>query len=138
MDAIDFAELGSFDVVLMYGLLYHLENPVGAIRLARALARRICLVETQVAPGFTGPIEWGSSQWTKTVAGSFAVIEEADSEHFETVPGAMPVVLVPSLEALLYVMRRAGFSRVEVVTPPAGAYEQFVRGKRVVVAGYVD
>lgn len=138
VDTIDPAKLGSFDVVLMYGLLYHLENPVGAIRLARALARRICLVETQVAPGLTGPIEWGSAQWTKNVAGSFAVIEEADSEHVQTVPGAMPVVLVPSLEALLYVMRCAGFSRVEVVTPPANAYEQFVRGKRVVVAGYVD
>ena len=29
--------LGQFDVVLMLGLLYHLENPVGALRICREL-----------------------------------------------------------------------------------------------------
>jgi len=29
-----------FDVVLMFGLLYHLENPIGALRIARALTRK--------------------------------------------------------------------------------------------------
>src|SRR5262249_43019568 len=34
---LDPARLGTFDVVLMFGLLYHLENPLGAVKLARAL-----------------------------------------------------------------------------------------------------
>ena len=32
--------LGAFDVVLCLGLIYHLENPVGALRIAGALTRR--------------------------------------------------------------------------------------------------
>ena len=32
---------GEYDIVLMLGLLYHLENPVGALRVARKHARRL-------------------------------------------------------------------------------------------------
>ena len=51
------AAVGTFDLVLMLGLIYHLENPVGALRVARALARRLCLVETQIVPGMTGMVD---------------------------------------------------------------------------------
>jgi tRNA (mo5U34)-methyltransferase len=36
---LDRERLGVFDVVLVLGLIYHLENPVGALRVARALTR---------------------------------------------------------------------------------------------------
>ena len=45
---------------------------------------------------------------------------------------------MPSLEALLWIMRKIGFSRVEVLPPPDDAYEQLRYGKRVMVAGFVD
>jgi tRNA (mo5U34)-methyltransferase len=60
---------GVFDIVLMLGLLYHLEDPVGALRLARALCRRVALIETQIAPAQEGDMEWGSGQ---TSSGSSA------------------------------------------------------------------
>lgn len=44
------ANLGEFDVVLMLGLLYHVADIVCTLKAARALTKRICLIETQLAP----------------------------------------------------------------------------------------
>jgi hypothetical protein len=33
-------------------------------------------------------------------------------------------------------LKHAGFRRVEMASPPPGAYEQLARGKRVVCAAY--
>ena len=41
-------ELGSFDVVLALSLVYHLEDPVGALRVARRMTRRVCLLDLQL------------------------------------------------------------------------------------------
>jgi tRNA (mo5U34)-methyltransferase len=38
---------GVFDVVLCLGLIYHLEAPIGALRVARSLTAGTCVVETQ-------------------------------------------------------------------------------------------
>ncbi len=43
--------MGKFDLVLCFGLLYHLENPMLAMRNLRALTRRGLLVESMCAPG---------------------------------------------------------------------------------------
>lgn len=40
--------LGSFDVVHCYGLLYHLENPVGALRHLSQICRGLLLIETMI------------------------------------------------------------------------------------------
>jgi tRNA (mo5U34)-methyltransferase len=42
------AELGSFDVVLFLGLLYHLPDPLGALRIVRNLTSRQMYLETLV------------------------------------------------------------------------------------------
>ena len=49
------SRLGSFDIVLVLGLIHHLSDPVAALRLARRLTRSMCLVETQVAPNGDEP-----------------------------------------------------------------------------------
>jgi len=133
------AEYGAFDVVLMLGLLYHLDNPITALRLARSHTRRICMVETQIAPNLSGVIDWGSYRYSQQIVGAFAVVDESA----EVVAGnreasTRAISLVPSLEALIAVMRSVGFSRVEVVTPPAEGNEQLLSGKRVLVLGHVD
>ena len=43
--------LGEFDLVLCFGLLYHLENPMLAIRHLRALTGRGLLLESMCVPG---------------------------------------------------------------------------------------
>ena len=56
----DAGHRGQFDVVLMLGLLYHLENPVGALRTCRELCKNLCVIETQIVPGMTGYVDYGS------------------------------------------------------------------------------
>ena len=45
-------DLGSFDLVLCFGLLYHLESPLKAIRNLRALAKKVLFVESMCLPTF--------------------------------------------------------------------------------------
>lgn len=37
------------DLVLLLGLIYHLEDPIGVLRLARQLTKSTCIIETQIA-----------------------------------------------------------------------------------------
>ena len=75
VQARELTRLGTFDIVLLFGLLYHLEDPVAALRLARRLTRRVCLLETQLAPNLAGILDWGTSSTVKSIQGSFAIID---------------------------------------------------------------
>lgn len=127
---------GMHDLVLCFGLIYHLENPVGALRIARSLCRRLCLVETQVVPGLTGWVDYGSYRFVRPLKGSFGIIDETEETHGPEA-STTGICLVPSVEALVWIMQRIGFSRVEVLPVPADGYEQLVHHKRVMVAGWV-
>ena len=130
-------DLGTHDLVLCLGLIYHLENPVGALRVARALTRRLCLVETQVVPGMTGWVDYGSYRFVRPLKGSFGIIDETEETHGPEA-STTGICLVPSVEALIWIMQRIGFSRVDVLPVPDDGYEQLVHHKRVMVAGWID
>ncbi len=124
------------DVVLMLGLLYHLENPVAAIRTARAYCRKVCLIETQVAPHLSGQLDWGSYEFVRPIKGSFAVIDETDETHGPET-GVGGICLAPSIETLLWIMTKAGFRDVGLIAPPEDGYEQHRHKKRVMAIGHV-
>ncbi len=44
-------EFGTFDLVLCFGLLYHLENPLRAVRRLRAMTGKVLLIESVCVPG---------------------------------------------------------------------------------------
>jgi len=44
-------ELGTFDLVICVGVLYHLENPFAAVRNLHHLTRSVLLIESRVSPG---------------------------------------------------------------------------------------
>jgi SAM-dependent methyltransferase len=44
-------QIGTFDFVLCFGLLYHLENPFRAIRGLHSITKQVLLVESMCAPG---------------------------------------------------------------------------------------
>ena len=134
--ALDLQALGQFDVVLMMGLLYHLENPVGALRACRALCRKLCLIETQIVPGMTGWVDYGGYQYVRPLKGSFGIIDETGDTHGPEA-SITGICLVPSLEALTWILEKVGFSQVSVLEPPADAYEQLLHHKRVMVAAQV-
>lgn len=134
---LDTASLGTFDVVLMLGLLYHLENPVGALRLARALCRDLFVIETQVVPGMSGMVDFGSYRFVRPLKGSFGLIDEIDETDEGPETGATGICLVPSVEALTWLMEKVGFRDVHVLPPPEDGYEQLRYGKRVMVTARV-
>jgi tRNA (mo5U34)-methyltransferase len=121
------------EFVLMYGLLYRVENPIHLLRLAASLTRRHILIETQVFPyDLSGRIEDGSHNSQRQVAGVFSLSPDYPGLH---TGGSTELALVPSLNAVVYLLRHFGFVEVEVLPSAPGDYEQFRRGSRVVVYG---
>ena len=134
---LDPASLGQFDVTLLFGILYHLENPIGVLRLCQALTKHVCLIETQIAPHLSGVTDWGSHLFSKQMIGCFAIVDETDElAHDDKEANITSISLFPSLPALIWLLTAVGFKRVEVLAPPPDAYEQFRSGKRVIVAAY--
>jgi ubiquinone/menaquinone biosynthesis C-methylase UbiE len=136
-EAISPADLGQFDLTLCLGLIYHLENPMICLRNIAAVTKELCVVETQVVDEIEGFAEWGAKAWTRPYQGILALIDETaeyEAENRET--GATPLATCPSPRGLEVMLKHAGFTRVEFIEPPAGAYEQLARRKRVVCAAY--
>lgn len=127
----------TFELTLFLGLLYHVEDPMRCLRQVAAVTGELCIIETQVIDEVEGYAEWGSREWTRPYQGVIAVIDEAgefDAHNRET--GVSPMATCPSPKALLFMLKHAGFRRAEILPPPAGAYEQHARGKRVVCAAW--
>jgi tRNA (mo5U34)-methyltransferase len=133
---LDAENSGTHDLVLMFGLLYHLENPIGALRVARALTKRACVIETQVVPHLSGMVDWGSYEFVRPLKGCFGIIDELDETHAPEA-SVTGVCLAPSTEGLLWLLHAVGFSQAWVLPVPADGYEQLRHGKRVMVAAIV-
>jgi len=127
---------GTHPLVLCFGLIYHLENPIGALRRARALTKPggLCLVETQVVPGMRGFVDWGNYRFVRPLKGSFGIIDETEETHGAEA-STLGICLAPDTEGLLWIMRKIGFKDVALVAPPEDGYEQHIYGKRVMVRG---
>jgi FkbM family methyltransferase len=91
-------ELGRFDFVLCCGLLYHLENPLLAMRNLRALTEKCLLLESMCIPG------------DKT---SMLLREEPRSDD----QSLTDVACYASEGSLVKMLYRAGFAAVYRVTP---------------------
>ncbi len=126
-------DIEAADFVLMYGLLYHLEDPVHVLRLASRLCKKHILIETQVTTfDVSGKIEDGSYQWQRDIEGVFTLV--ADYSHGRE-GGSTDVALVPSVSAIVFLLKSFGFTHIEVLKANAGDYEQFARQSRIVIHG---
>jgi tRNA (mo5U34)-methyltransferase len=120
---------GTYDLTLFLGVLYHLENPVGALKVARSLTRELCVIETQVArPAPDLTYAWGSHPEPRS--GRAMAVGRVDEHH---VAEGEAIVLLPTLAALHDLLRAAGFTDVELAEPPPGASPQFAARDRVVI-----
>jgi hypothetical protein len=126
------ADLGQFDVVLLLGLIYHVENPMGVVRLARACTRGLCVVETQLTRQVDAIVHGnGRAGKLHESAGSFAVVvEQADNTLAST---GRVLSLVPNRTALEQMVRMAGFDQVEFATARDDHNPQYVDGDRAAV-----
>ena len=124
-----------FDLTIFVGVLYHLYDPVGALRNISQVTKKLCVIETQVIDEENGKVaEWGSKDWLRDYKGTFALIDESsefDSGNPEA--GSYGLSLCPSISALFFMLQAVGFKNINMVPAPLEGYEQYVRGKRVVV-----
>src|SRR6266852_4943014 len=93
MESPGIAALGKFDLTLCFGLLYHLENPMLAIRHLRTLTGKGLLLESMCIPG--------------TGVGMVLREEPAAADQSLT-----DIALYPSEACLVKMLYRAGFAAV--------------------------
>jgi SAM-dependent methyltransferase len=137
---LDPARLGTFDVVLVLGLIYHLENPVGALRAARAMTRGTAVVESQLtAHDEAIRLGWGETGVFRSAPGHWAaVLEPADEQQDDGNPLASfggVVSLVPNRTALVEALAVAGFRDVRMLDAPAHLNPQYAEGHRGIAVG---
>jgi FkbM family methyltransferase len=92
------AQLGYFDFVLCFGLLYHLENPLRAIRHLRALTGKVLLLESMCLPSEE----------------PFALLRE---EHPLDDQSLTNLAFYPSEGCIVKMLYSCGFSSVYRVSP---------------------
>ncbi len=90
IEDVNFAKARSYDLVLCFGLLYHLENPFRAVRNLAALTGEVFVVETRVAPYHS----------------DVALLYQ---ENHQQDQGLSYVAMIPSRECLVKMMYSAGF-----------------------------
>ena len=119
------------DIVINFGLMYNLENPIGVLRRSRQLTKRVLLVETQTTIlDLEGAVDSGHSSSTNYMHGYFGLF----NGNPENIDGSSTdIALYPSAKGLVWVLEKLGFGRVRVLPPPEGAYQQLATGKRVMV-----
>jgi SAM-dependent methyltransferase len=87
------ADLGTFDLVLCFGLLYHLENPLRAVRNLRALTGTVLLLESMAV---------------ENEQPFFLLLDEPEGED----QSLRSVSCYPSEGAMIKMAYRAGFPNV--------------------------
>ncbi len=126
-------ELGQFDVVLMLSVLFWLENPLGALRLAKSVTKKLLIIETPVAPDFTGELELGAC---KPIQGTFALLDQTWESKLP-IGSLTEISMCPGLNTLVWLLGKIGFSSIEIVKAPDNAHVQLASGKRIMVVARI-
>jgi tRNA (mo5U34)-methyltransferase len=120
----DLTQLGTFDVVLFLGVLYHLRHPLAALERLRAITREVAIIETHAHfyPGLE-----------HRVLCEFFEGDALNHDHENW--------WVPNLAALVALCRAAGFRRVWVAQGPPRNLDRLPvgappRGYRAVLQAY--
>ena len=125
-----------YDLTLFLGLLYHLENPMGALRILHRITRRMCVVETQLTrqqvPVVSG---WGQADTFLELPAALAIYREPDLEE-NRLAAHRGLSFIPNAPAVREMLSAAGFCRVEPVAPPANANRQYLAGDRAVFLAF--
>jgi tRNA (mo5U34)-methyltransferase len=128
---------GMFDLVMCLGLMYHLEDPMGALRRLRTVTRGVCVIDTEVArAGSTVDIERGPNVGVVTTSELFAVVAEPEFT-WNPLSSVTGISFVPNLSALKMMLCHAGFRDITVLSPKNDSESRYVRGDRVILIAQV-
>ena len=128
---------GSYDLTLFLGLLYHLENPMGALRQLRKVTQKLCILETQLTR-LNAPVEsgWGSESKFLHLPGSLAIYLETDMEQ-NRLASYSSLSFIPNIAAVHQMLEAAGFSKVIQAAAQPGMNPQYLRNDRGVFLAFV-
>jgi len=101
--SVDLEALGTFDIVLYLGVLYHMKEPLTALERLRHVTREVAVVETEAI----NVVGYEDHELVRFLAGNEVNLDFGNW-------------YVPSLPALRAMCRAAGFARVETVRGPPG------------------
>lgn len=98
VEAREISQLGQFDLVLCFGLLYHLENPLQAIRDVSAITEKCLVLESMCVP-----------------EGRCSLLLRQEPRQDDQ--SLTEMACYPSESSLVKMLYRAGFAKVYRVTP---------------------
>jgi tRNA (mo5U34)-methyltransferase len=110
---LDPAALGTFDLVLCLGVLYHLRDPLAGLERVASVTRGRLVLETHV-----------DCTYTRRPAAAFYPSHELRMDPTNW--------WGPNPEAVVGMLRAVGFSHVEVVSPDSALYRAARAARRVV------
>jgi len=122
IEALDSDDVGTFDAVFFFDVLWHLENPVLALRRLAAVTGRLLIVETRLTAVDTG----GEPAWIM----NFLPPTTPEAEDLSTSLWRTGTVcqFSPNAQAVIELLRYLGFADVrEVELEPQDRAKRFVR-----------
>lgn len=129
LEDLDVSEIGSFDVIFLFGILYHLSDPVGALARASALARDMIVVDTSLLRFryVDGLVKW--PLWRMKVVPAMTEDDhDITTGRWRTSAAAQ---FYPNHVAVRALLRFAGFDEVEMLRPTSPDLEpRYYQGKR--------
>jgi SAM-dependent methyltransferase len=107
--------VGSFDIVLLLGVIYHVEDPIRLMRRAAAAAKRLLILETQLTKyNAPMPYGWGSVATLETEDSWAMVREDPNANELSSTRGFS---LIPNASAVVSTLRDIGFSSILQMHP---------------------
>jgi tRNA (mo5U34)-methyltransferase len=100
---LDPAKIGTFDIVLCLGVLYHLKHPLLALEKICAVTRDVCIVDTFVIDGET---------WQQDIRSPLPYVEFYETDELG---GQVDNWSGPTVTAVEALIRAAGFARADVL-----------------------
>jgi tRNA (mo5U34)-methyltransferase len=135
IDSVDESTVGLFDITFCFGILYHLENPILAMRRLSSVTKSIMLVDTDVMIillGWFGALQrvFRKPLWSmKFPAVSNTGSKDATTSLWRRKQGY--VQFTPNESAVVDLLKFLGFSRVEKLKPnQKGLEKRYYTGRR--------
>jgi SAM-dependent methyltransferase len=127
---------GSYHITFFLGILYHLENPMGALRKLRSLTKTVSVIETQLTrqcePIMSG---WGQTSVTLELPASLALHQQTDVES-NRLAAINVLSFVPNAAAVKQMLYSAGFSTVAQICARPWHNPQYVNVDRGVFLAF--
>ena len=120
----------TYELVLFLGLLYHLENPMGALRILYRITQSLAVIDTQLTRQNV-PVEsgWGHTSVNLELPASVALLQEEDDET-NNLASWKNLSFIPNAAAVKQMLFAAGFSTVLQLAAPPGSNPQYLNNDR--------